>query len=62
MAKSSVISVRMKYETLGLIQEYSEILNIRPSTLIALVLEDSLEEWVKKSSEKAFKQIWKKSK
>lgn len=61
MAKSSVISVRMKYDTLTLIQEYSEILNIRPSTLIALVVEENLEEWVKKSSEKAFKQIWKKS-
>ena len=59
MAKSSVISVRMKNNTLALLQEYSEILNIRPSTLIALVVEDSLEEWVKKSSEKAFKEIWK---
>ena len=61
MAKSSVISVRMKYDTLTLLQEYSEILNIRPSTLIALVVEENLEEWVKKSSEKAFKEIWKKN-
>ena len=61
MPKSSVISVRMKSNTLDLLQDYSEILNIRPSTLIALIVEDLLEDWVKKSSEEAFKRIWRNS-
>ena len=61
MPKSSVISVRLKTEILDKIQEYSEILNIKPSTIIALLVEDSLDDWVKKSSENAYQQIWRKS-
>ncbi len=59
MPKSSVISVRLKSELLEKIQEYSEILNIRPSTLISLIVEDKLEEWVRESSESAYTRIWK---
>ena len=61
MAKSSVISVRLKEELHETIQEYSKILNIKPSTLLALIVEDSIEDWVKQSSEDAFKRIWKKT-
>lgn len=61
MAKSSVISVRLKEELHETIQEYSKILNIKPSTLLALIVEDSIEDWVKQSSEDAYKRIWKKT-
>jgi hypothetical protein len=61
MTKSSVISVRLKLELLDKIQEYSDLLNIRPSTLIALIIEDSLEDWVKDQSEKVYTKLWRKS-
>lgn len=60
MTKSSVISVRLKEELHETIQEYSKILNIKPSTLLSLIVEDSIEDWVKKHSEDAYKRIWKK--
>ncbi|OLS25343.1 MAG: hypothetical protein HeimC3_15570 [Candidatus Heimdallarchaeota archaeon LC_3] len=58
MPKTGVISVRMKNEIMIEIQKYSEILQIRPSTIIALLVEDYLELWVKEQSERAFKKIW----
>lgn len=58
MPKSSVISVRLKTELLDKIHEYSKILNIRPSTLISLIIDDSIDDWVKKSSENAYQRIW----
>ena len=61
MTRSSVISVRFKDEQHDTIQEYSKILNIKPSTLVALIVEDSIEEWVKTYSESAYKRIWKKN-
>ena len=60
MAKSSVISVRLKNEILESIHEYSELLNIRPSTLIALIIEDNVDDWVKNQSEKVYSKLWKK--
>ena len=61
MTRSSVISVRFKDDQHDTIQEYSKILNIKPSTLVALIVEDSIEEWVKTYSESAYKRIWKKN-
>lgn len=58
MPKSSVLSVRLKSEIIEKVYEYSEILNIRPSTIISLIVEEKLEDWVKESSENAYKRIW----
>ena len=58
MPKTGVISVRMKNEVMEQLQHYSEILRIRPSTIIALLVENNLEDWVKEQSQEAFKKIW----
>ena len=58
MPKTGVLSVRMKNELLEELQRYSDILRIRPSTIIALIIENCLEEWVKEHSQEAFKKIW----
>jgi hypothetical protein len=48
----------MKNEVLEELQRYSEILRIRPSTIIALLVENCLEDWVKEHSQEVFKKIW----
>ena len=59
MPKTGVLSVRMKNEVLEELQHYSKILRIRPSTIIALLVENCLEDWVKDHSQEAFRKIWK---
>ena len=61
MTKTGVITVRIKNEVLTELHQYSEILKIKPSTIIALLVEEYLEKWVKDQSEKAFKKIWMKT-
>ena len=58
MPKTGVLSVRMKNELLDDLQRYSDILRIRPSTIIALLIENCLEDWVKEHSQEAYKKIW----
>ena len=58
MTKTAVISVRIPNEVREKLDQYAEILRIRPSAIAALVLEDCIEYWVKKYSENALKKIW----
>lgn len=58
MTKTAVISVRVPNEVREKLEEYAEILRIRPSAIAALVLEDCIEYWVKQYSENALKRIW----
>lgn len=59
MPGSSVISVRLKLQVLEKLHEYSELLNIRPSTLISLIVEENMDDWVKNQSDKVYTKIWK---
>lgn len=58
MTKTAVISVRIPSEVREKLDNFAEILRIRPSAIAALVLEDCLEFWVKQYSEQALKKIW----
>jgi hypothetical protein len=58
MVKTSVVSVRIPGEVREKLDNYGEILRIRPSAIAALVLEDCIDYWVKQYSEKALKRIW----
>lgn len=58
MVKTSVVSVRIPSEVREKLENYSEILRIRPSAIAALVLEDCIDYWVKQYSEQALKKIW----
>lgn len=60
MTKTAVLSVRIPSEVREKLDNYAEILRIRPSAIAALVLEDCIEYWVKQYSENALKKIWEK--
>ena len=59
MRKTNVISIRIPSNVRKRLDYYSEILRLKPSALSALILEDSIEYWVKKYSEETFNKIWK---
>ncbi|NHJ41190.1 hypothetical protein [Candidatus Hodarchaeum mangrovi] len=61
MVKTSVVSVRIPSEVREKLDNYGEILRIRPSAIAALVLEDCIDYWVKQYSEQALKKIWEQS-
>ena len=58
MVKTSVVSVRIPNEVREKLDNFGEILRIRPSAIAALVLEDCIDYWVKQYSEQALKRIW----
>ncbi|MFX0015855.1 MAG: hypothetical protein ACFFB2_15205 [Promethearchaeota archaeon] len=60
MTKTAVISVRVPNEVREKLDEYAEILRIRPSAIAGLILEDCIEYWVKQYSENTLKKIWEK--
>lgn len=47
----------MKLELIDKINNFSETLRVKPSTLCAMVLEDKLEEWVHEYAERVYKDV-----
>jgi hypothetical protein len=57
ISRTSAFSIRLKNDLRHKIEEYAELLHLRPSSLCALVLEDKIDEWVKEYANRIYKEV-----
>ena len=56
MARSA-ITIRLELKTIHEVEKWAEILRLRPSTLLSMVINDKLQEWIREYAESINKEV-----
>ncbi|MFW9906454.1 MAG: hypothetical protein ACFFB2_18885 [Promethearchaeota archaeon] len=57
ITRTTCITIRLRTELREKIEHYGELLRLRPSSLCTMVLEDSLEDWVKEYAKRIYEDV-----
>lgn len=57
LPRTTALTIRLPKDIIKDIEKYADTLRLRPSSLVALVVEEKLDEWVQEYAERIYKEV-----